>query len=72
MAPPSSAVINQLREKQAEVFAELEALSRKHGPEVFRILGQRFFQREREASALKREIAKRQEELDRLQKKAAR
>lgn len=65
-------LLKQAKEKQSAVFADLGSLSKKHGPEVFRILGQRFFKHERELAAVKREIAQREDELQRLHKKAGR
>lgn len=70
MAPPTTSVIKQAREKQSAVFADLETLSKKYGADLFRILGQRYFKQEREESALRKEIAEREAELRKLQEKA--
>lgn len=60
-----------IKEKQASIFDELRTLSRKHGSDVFRIVGQRFFAKQREQDHLRAEITAREAELRRLQQKAA-
>jgi hypothetical protein len=63
---------SRLSEKQKAVWADLDALSKKHGPEVFRILGQRYFKFQRDNAAMRDEIAAREKELRELQSKATR
>jgi hypothetical protein len=70
MDQPSQGLLKRASLKQAEVYAELETLSKKYGADLFRILGQRYFKHERERTALQREIAEREAELRKLQEKA--
>lgn len=68
----SGSTMKKVRETQPTVFKALDSLSKKHGAEVFRIIGQRYFNYQREQTALKAKIAAREKELRELQQKALR
>jgi hypothetical protein len=66
---PTNGLMKEARSNQTDIYREMNNISRKFGPEVFRIVGQRYFKRIREGNALREEIAAREAELKRLQAK---
>jgi hypothetical protein len=65
-------VVKDVKANQPVVFRALDALSKKYGPETFRVIGQRYFKNQRERAALQLQIAEREKELRKLQEKAQR
>jgi hypothetical protein len=70
--PPPDTLMRRVNAQQVAVFADMAALSKKYGADVFRTAGQRYFKQQREEGALQREIAEREAELQRLRQKTAR
>lgn len=72
MANQNPQTLKQAKAQQETVFKKLDALSKTHGPEVFRIIGQRYFTNQKRKAALHRQIAERERALEELRKKAGR